>query len=182
MPFAIELYFDEAADAAVRHIWQAIAAAGIRSPMLEAGYQPHISLAVYDNDALDLAGLKQTLNSFVATLPPFFVDLANIGLFPTNEGVIFLGATVTQKLQQVHAGFHAAFIEFARDLRPYYQVNHWVPHCTLAYGFSCDEIATILPLCWQTPLPLHAQMCQIGIAQVSPVSCEFISQLQLKKK
>jgi len=73
MSFAIELYFDKAADAAVRHIWQAI---------------------------------------------------VDIGVFPTNEGVIFLGVTVTQKLQQIHAGFHAIFAEFTGDLRPYYQVNH----------------------------------------------------------
>lgn len=182
MPFAIELYFDEVAEAAVRHIWQAIADAGFKSPMQDAGYRPHISLAVYDDDALDLDGLQQTLKSFVGTLPPFFVDLSNIGIFPTNEGIIFLGATVTQTLQRIHADFHAAFAEFAGDLRPYYQVNHWVPHCTLAYGLSPDEIAAILLLGWQAPLPLRAQACQIGIAQVSPMSCEFIGQHPLKKR
>lgn len=179
MPFAIELYFDESTDTNIRHIWEIIAESGVKSYMRNAGYRPHISLAVYDNDALDVDGLQQTLRSFADTLTPFFVGFSYIGVFPTNEGGLFLGATVSQKLQQAHTSFHATFAGFAVDLRSYYQVNHWVPHCTLAYGLPSNDIAAILPLGWQIPLPLGAQVEQIGITQVSPESCEFILQLPI---
>lgn len=179
MPYAIELYFDDAADVAVRRIWRSITQAGFKSPMLDAGYQPHVSLGVYDNDALNLDDLRQTLFTYAGTLAPFSLDLSNIGIFPTAEGVLFLGATVTQKLQWIHAGFQAVFESYAGELRPYYRVGHWVPHCTLSYGLKAAEIAAILPLCRQTPLPLRALVQKIGIAKVSPLSCEFIIQLDL---
>jgi hypothetical protein len=40
MARAVELYFDPVADQAVRTLWQAIAAAGPSTSLLEGGYRP----------------------------------------------------------------------------------------------------------------------------------------------
>jgi len=174
MSYAIELYFDTHTETAVRQIWQAIAGTGCKSAMLEAGYRPHISLAVYDRDTLDLASLQQTLLAYARALPPFALTFATVSSFPTSEGVIFLGVTVTQKLLAMHAHFHRVFARYAEACRPYYKVGHWVPHCTLSFGVSAGESAQILPLCWRTPFPLSGQVQEIGLANVSPARCEFL--------
>ena len=73
--------------------------------MLEGGYRPHISLAVYDGEAIDVENLRQNLIAYANSTQPFELVLSNLGLFPTEEGVIFLGVTVTQKLMKIHANF-----------------------------------------------------------------------------
>ena len=50
MPYVVELYFDLATETVVHQTWQAMAEVGLKSPMLEAGCRPHISLGVYDNE------------------------------------------------------------------------------------------------------------------------------------
>jgi 2'-5' RNA ligase len=179
MPFAVELYFDPASEATIRRIWQAIAQAGLKSPMLEAGYRPHVSLAVYDGDTLDVANLIQDLRSYAPTIAPFSLALSTIGLFPTAEGVVFLGVTVTKDLLELHTGFHRAFARYAGQLRSYYAVGNWVPHCTLSAGVSVDDSAAILPICWSTPLPIQGQVEEIGLAKVSPVHCDLLFVISL---
>ncbi len=175
MPFAVELYFDPASEATIRRIWQAIAQAGLKSPMLEAGYRPHVSLAVYDGDTLDVNSLIQELAAYALTIAPFSLTLSSIGLFPTAEGVLFFGVTVTKDLLELHTGFHRAFARYADRLRPYYAAGKWVPHCTLSFGVSVEESVTILPICWQTPLPIQGQVEEIGLGEVSPSRCDFLS-------
>ena len=80
MPYAVELYFDKATEITLRRIWQAIAEAGFKSPMLDAGCRPHISLAVYDNDALDVDSLQQDLTAYAETVSSFKLVLSNIGI------------------------------------------------------------------------------------------------------
>lgn len=189
MPFAVELYFDPASEATIRRTWQAIARAGFKSPMFvedprqrAAGYRPHVSLAVYDDDTLDVDNLIQDLASYAPTIAPFSLALSTIGLFPTAEGVVFLGVTVTTDLLELHTGFHRAFAGYADRLRPYYAVGNWVPHCTLSSGVSVDDSAAILPICWPIPLPLQVQVEEIGLAKVSPVHCDllFVSKLDIR--
>lgn len=183
MPFAVELYFDPASETTIRRIWQAIAQVGLKSPMLEAGYRPHVSLAVYDGDSLDVNSLIQDLAAYAATIAPFNLTLSSIGLFPTAEGVLFFGVTVTKDLLELHAGFQRAFARYADRLRPYYAVGNWVPHCTLSSGVAVDDSAAILPICWSTSLPLQGQVEEIGLAKVSPVHCDllFVGKLDLRE-
>jgi len=179
MPFAVELYFDPASETTIRRIWQAIAQAGLNSPMLEAGYRPHVSLAVYDDDILDANSLIQDLAAYAPTTAPFSLALSSIGLFPTAEGVLFFGVTVTKDLLELHTGFHRAFARYADRLRPYYTVGNWVPHCTLSAGVSVEEVTAILSICWSKPLPIQGQVEEIGLAKVSPSRCDFLFVSQL---
>lgn len=174
MSYAIELYFDHDTEAAVHHAWRGIREAGLPSPMLDAGYRPHVSFAVYDSETLDVKDIQHRLASYAGAEVSLPVNMPNIGIFPTDEGVLYLGVTPTQELIGAHADFHKRFAAYAPELRPYYQVGSWVPHCTLAFGLSSKECAAVLPLCWRVPLPLQGQFRGIGIAKVSPVSSDLL--------
>jgi 2'-5' RNA ligase len=170
MAFAVEMYFDAEADRAVRQIWQDIAEAGLKSFMLEGNYRPHISLSVCQQ--LDIKGLSQALEKFAKDLPALTISLGSVGIFPGEEGVVFLAATVDQALLKTHTDFYRIFPEYARHLSDYYSPGTWVPHCTLAMYFSVEEMGRALPVIMQAKLPIQARLTEIGIVEVSPTSCK----------
>lgn len=172
MPFAVELYFDATTDTTVRQIWKAMADAGISASMLQADFRPHVSLGVCHQ--LDAEGLIHALSPFVTTLAPFPLSLSSIGIFPTSEGVIFLGVTVTQQLLDMHAAFYQIFEKYASNRLEYYQTGVWVPHCTLAFDLSLDRLADAVTVCGQTALPILGYVQEIGLVDVAPTHCRTL--------
>ena len=169
MPIAVELYFDSASEQIVRDLWEVIAEAGLPSPLADAGYRPHISLAICES--LDVAAILPELQSFAEGLAPFTCVLSSIGIFPTAQGVLFLGATVTHELLELHTSFHRIFAKYAHEQHEYYLPGKWVPHCTLTYDLSIPEIARAVTLCYPKSLPITVMIQEIGISDVSPVHC-----------
>jgi 2'-5' RNA ligase len=180
MPIAVELYFDSASEEIIRDLWRAIAAAGFPSSLLEAGYRPHISLAICES--LDVAAIRPALSSFAGNLSPFSCTLSHIGIFPTMQGVLFLGPTVTTELLDLHASFHTLFASYARDQHEYYLPGRWVPHCTLTYDISTPEIAGAMMTACQASLPIEVKLEEIGISDVSPVHCRNLCNCRINSK
>src|SRR5688500_511570 len=96
MPFAIELFFDPDAAAAVRSLWRVLADAGVSRAMLDAGSHPHVSLA--DSRELDVERFRPILEAFARQTRPLECSLASVGAFPTEEGVVFLAPVATREL------------------------------------------------------------------------------------
>jgi hypothetical protein len=51
MPFAITLRFDSSSASALEEMWDPLSVAGIDSDRVQLGYAPHITLAIYPDDA-----------------------------------------------------------------------------------------------------------------------------------
>ena len=172
MPFVVALYFDPLTEEHIRSAWKAIDEAGISASMIKGDYRPHVSLGVCSH--LDVNAFKSELVTFAETIEPFPLSLSSIGIFPTSEGVVFLGATVTEQLLNVHARFHKIFRKHAQEQREYYTVGRWVPHCTLAFGLSEHKIAETVTICRGIVLPIPAEVKKIGVAEVFPTSCQTL--------
>ena len=172
MPFVAELYFDSLAEARIRDAWNTLDEAGISDSMPKGGYRPHVSLGVCNH--LETNSLAQELTTFAANVKPFRVSFPNIGIFSTSEGVVYLGATVTAQLLNVHTTFHKIFKKHTREQREYYTVGQWVPHCTLAFGLSEDRIAEAVTLCRQIDLPVSTEVTGIGLVEVSATGCRAL--------
>ena len=69
MPFAVELYMDKAADAAVRRVWRSLVDQGIPSHPLAAGARPHVSLCLYES--LDSSVFRKKLETFAQQISAF---------------------------------------------------------------------------------------------------------------
>lgn len=179
MPYGVELYLDQAAEDAVRQTWEAIAAAGLDSYMIDSGVRPHVSLAISDH--IDHSELIKATTEFAASLHPIRITLASIGSFPTAEGVLFFGVTVTHTLLEVHAEYSRIFNLHARQPYAYYRVGTWVPHCTLAIGLSPEQMATAQEIARQCPLPLYSTTYEIGLVHASPGSAEVLALFRLGK-
>ncbi|MYC75599.1 2'-5' RNA ligase family protein [Candidatus Poribacteria bacterium] len=178
MPFVAELYFDPSTEERIRGVWKTLDEAGISDSMPKGGYRPHVSLGVCDH--LETNSLAQELTTFTAKVTPFRLLFPNIGIFSTSEGVVYLGATVTAELLNVHTAFHEIFKKHAKEQREYYTVGQWVPHCTLAFGLSEDQIAEAVIVCRQMDLPVSTEVKGIGVVEVSSTGCRTLSSFSLK--
>jgi 2'-5' RNA ligase len=157
MAYAVELFFDAATEAAL----------GRLSAGKNETSRPHISLGgsrdIKDRDNLVL--LLETLAREQAGVLP--VTLSYLGFFPGEEGVVFYGVTVTTPLLLLHRRFHTSFTALVRDWSPFYEPGRWVPHCTLAYGVSKEQLpATILALQAQVTSELSGLLTSIALVEI----------------
>lgn len=178
MPFVTELYFDPSTEERIRGAWKALDEAGISDSMPKGGYRPHISLGICNH--LELDAFAKELTTFAAGIVPFRVLFPNIGIFSTSEGVVYWGATVTAQLLNLHTAFHEIFKKYAKEQREYYTVGQWVPHCTLAFGLSEEQIVEAVTVCRQMDLPVSTEVKGIGLVKVSPTGCRTLSSFSLK--
>lgn len=135
MPYAVELFFDAATEAAVHRLRRTL-------PLTEGIdlYRPHVSLGSC-RELRDPAALSRGLESLACEQAgPIPVTLAHLGIFPGDEGVLFYGVTVTTPLLLLHRRFHALFTPLALDWSPFYQPGLWVPHLTLSYGLPQERL------------------------------------------
>lgn len=140
MPFAVELYFDEATDVAIRRLWDSLGERDLSTRGEDASH-PHLSLVVSDGHQPehlreDLSNLNWSVLSHMR--------FRGIGYFK-NPGVLYLAASPTVALLELHEQTH--HIVNRRDpaqVRPFYRPNSWIPHCTLAMPVIPDQLPRAL--------------------------------------
>lgn len=139
MPYVIELFFDKESEKELRKLWIFLDEQGINIDMLNINSTPHISITAFEDVKPEL--LKEKMKSFIKDLSSFNIKLENIGTFPNNNGVIFLGVVVTQKLLYIHKKIHDLINEYKNVKAPYYLPEKWIPHCTLGINLSKEEVS-----------------------------------------
>ena len=58
----------------------------------------------------------------------------------TNENVIFLEPVMTSELINVHNRFIEYMKDFDGKLNQYYDIDKWMPHCTISIRLSDEEL------------------------------------------
>src|SRR5262249_16379816 len=139
--------------------------------MNERKYHPHISLGVSDNNKLNIS--SNELKEFSNSSQPLKVCLSSIGIFPTVEGVIFLGVTVTKELLGIHSKFYQKYPKWSDNIRSYYLPGNWVPHCTLAYGLNMKSIPEAIKICSNQALPIIGKLNEIALVEVPSGEIKF---------
>ena len=168
MALAIEMFFDEDADAAVRAIWRDLAAAGLPNLAVygHGQHRPHVSLAVCGSLSPDAVVPLQSMLSQAITEAGLVLPLTSLGTFPGGEGVLFLGVSVTAGLLDLHARAHAALAGQTAGRWPYYLPGYWVPHCTLAQGLDAESTAAAFRLLHGFG-PIEATVTSAGITDTT---------------
>jgi hypothetical protein len=129
----VELRFDEDLAERVRALRQALERIGAGSFGPGGAPVPHISLAVYDDEAeIDAAAAGDLVAELAALGARGEIAFASLGVFPTEENVLFLAPVVTPALLDLHAAYHALANRLGATCRPHYLPGRWVPHCTLS--------------------------------------------------
>jgi len=139
MVHSIELVFDPGTEAAIRHIWESLAAAGI--PSQAPASRPHVTLAVAERIAADvdvlLRPVSQQLPLVAAIGAPVLFGRAN---------VVFARLVVpTTELLALHAEVHRLCLP---HIAPAPMLNclpgQWTAHVTLARRVGGTQLGRAL--------------------------------------
>lgn len=168
MPYAVHLFFDPETEHAITTIWQEMVDANVAPYMNTSGNRPHISLAL--SDELDLAACEERLKAFAARSEPLPVSFQSLGIFPTQEPVVFTAPVVTQELLTLQRKVDELLEGCCRWPEfDYYRPGNWIPHCTLAMEFDQALLHRALEIATHLKLPLNGQIVGLGAIEFRPV-------------
>lgn len=161
MAYAVELFLEEKSAAEVRNVWQQLAEAGVSSSMVEKPFQPHMTLAVFDE--IRRPDYVRAASEFAKHAVPIEINVPNLGVFLNETGVVFLGVTVTWRLIELHEWFHGTLKNYVNHVWAHYLPGSWVPHVTLAFNLEVDRIPKAIEICQSFALPFNAKTDRIAI-------------------
>jgi 2'-5' RNA ligase len=179
MPFGLVLFLDPKAETAVRRTWAKLAVAGLDLGSIDNRTRPHITLVV--SEEIDLQPLLMATANYVATLQPFRLTLASVGSFPTTEGVVFFGITVTPTLLDIHSNICRIFNDHARRLNNYYRMGTWIPHCTLATGLAIEQITIVHQVVSKIQMPFSSTTHEMGLVEGTGGKTKLLASFLLRK-
>jgi 2'-5' RNA ligase len=160
--FAVILFLDGAAETAVHALTERLVANGLAA---ESSVPPHITLAVCVG--LDADGFRSKLAQLAAETPVVHCTLASLGVFPTDEGVIFLAPTTSRVLVDVQEQMIQRLGQSGAQVEPYWIPGSWVPHCTLAAGIPRERVASGLGVIYDAFRPIACELTQVSLVDVS---------------
>ncbi|HEV2783266.1 MAG TPA: 2'-5' RNA ligase family protein [Actinophytocola sp.] len=139
MAQALEFFFDDDADRAVRTLWARLDQAGVPSlaTRTHGRHRPHVTFALAG--AIP-AGARDALRTDLRRLAIPRLWLSTLGVFTPVENVLVLAAVVDTELLAVHSAVHDALAGRVRAPSAYYLPGSWVPHCTLAQGIEHPQV------------------------------------------
>ena len=147
MVHSIELLFDPETEAAIRHIWDDLAAANIPS-QAPAG-RPHVTLAVADRIAEDV---DASLRPLTDQLPLPCIVGASLLLGRTNAILARL-IVPTAGMLGLHAEVHRVCGEHLQpEPAPTSLPGRWTPHVTLARRVGGPALGRALRIAGRPPL------------------------------
>jgi len=149
MAHALELFFDPAAEAAVKGVWARLEAAGLPSlaTRTHRRHRPHVTLAVAER--IDTARLQDVRDRLAAT--HLDIALYSPAVFQ-RSGVLYLSVVPTLALLRLHQEVHAALRDSLVAPWHTYSVGAWVPHCTLAQSLTRAQLARGVDLLHDQPI------------------------------
>ncbi|MFC5286822.1 2'-5' RNA ligase family protein [Actinokineospora guangxiensis] len=156
MAQGVAVFFDDAADSAVRKLWARLDAAGLPS---ERAFPPHLSFALAsDIPAKTRAALRAELR--VLHVPS--LQFAALSTFATTENVLMLSAVTDPELLAVHSAVHDVLAGRVRNPSAYYMPGSWVPHCTLVHEVSDDQLVRGFGAVFPVP-QLRARVAAVAV-------------------
>ncbi|MGZ4577056.1 MAG: 2'-5' RNA ligase family protein [Mycobacterium sp.] len=127
MVHSIELLFDADTEAAIRQIWDDLAAADIPSQAPAA--RPHVTLAVADRIAEDADALLRPLTERL----PLACTVGASLLLGRSSAILARLVVPTAAMLDLHAQVHRVSGEHLQpEPAPNSLPGHWIPHVTLA--------------------------------------------------
>ncbi|WP_224703047.1 2'-5' RNA ligase family protein [Devosia aquimaris] len=162
MAYSFCLTLDAATDAAVRSIWQQLAAEGICNHMVTLDYVPHVSLAVLDDEPP-----RETVEAALAAMRSVRALTVRLGGVRSFEGttIAWLAVEGGDALEAMHSHLMAHLP--IDKVRAHYQPGLWTPHVTLQMEGDVARGMAAISRSW--PERRAARIDALDLVQVPPV-------------
>lgn len=180
MNIAVELFFDSQSETAIRQMWIKLSTANISNFMKDMNSTPHISLAVYD--CIDVTRLKIRLSEFAINHIPLSLKFSAIGMFPGDEGVLFLAPAVTEDLLAMHRNYHQVTADWSDLVWPHYRPDgSWFPHCTIAMKLNNENFFRAITLIGEEFNGIKVNVNSVAAVEYPPANILLKSPLGIKE-
>ncbi len=168
MPHAITLRLANADCAIITTLLDRLAADGIADDVPHLGYAPHITLAVYPEDA-DATALAASVAALSVQWKRLSVRFAGLGIFPNSPAVLWLAPVVTSALMVRHAQLLAR-----HPATGHWAGGAWVPHVTLSAALdSSTRVAAAVACATAGFAPFEAIVDRVELVRFAPVQVMF---------
>lgn len=137
MGFAISLRSDHWSADCIRALWRDVEQFEDEPSMALLGYPPHVTLAIYDGDAVDEADVRAALDQATGNLRAITLTFDAIRTFDGSPMVLWASPCPNMVLLDVHRAIHSVIDPV--HCRPNYRPGAWVPHSTLATSVRNDR-------------------------------------------
>lgn len=142
MGYVLELQFDSPSEAFVKNSMQRIKDMGLPSNFLEKSITPHLTLLSSETMLSDEC--INDLDKLLGKRDSFSLQAVSLGTFANEQGVLFLGVTVTRKLLDFHRSVYSCVSQHEHQLHPYYIPDRWIPHVTVASQLKREQLAQVV--------------------------------------
>lgn len=164
MSYAILVYFDPVTEAKLQALKDRLAFPGSNPTHLAA--RPHISLT--GCEVGNPADLAEALWVVAGRTPVMEVLLSSVGVFPTDEGVVFIAPAVTGSLLNLHAAMHRLLDSLHIVCHPYYRPDTWVPHATITMNIPAAALPNAIETCRNSNVFGPAWLEEISLISYPP--------------
>ncbi|MEH2485681.1 2'-5' RNA ligase family protein [Bradyrhizobium sp. AZCC 2230] len=145
-------------------MWHQLATDGIDADRYQLGYAPHITLAIYPNEA-PLDRLRTAIEDTCRNWEALPVRLSALGAFPGDGTVLWAVPVVTAELLARHQAIQIALPGLEVDA--HYRPGAWVPHVTLSGALPHPGPAlTTLLANWE---PITGLLDRVDLVRFRPV-------------
>ena len=166
---SIELLFDDAAEAALRSAWSALADAGLPSLATHAGEsnRPHVTVAVTEEAGFEAAeaALRAVFEGWSLARDGLAATVGAPLLFGGHRHRFVLARQIvpSRPLLTMHSAVHRALAEHAPDAAVIEQTapDAWTPHATLARRMPDDRLGDALAAVDLEPLPCRFRAARL---------------------
>lgn len=175
MAQALEFFFDDEADSAVRALWRRLDRAGVPSlsGRTHRKHRPHVSFAVAGSIP---AATRDALRDDLARLAIPRLWLSTLGAFSAADTVLMLAAVVDTELLAVHSAVHDVLAKKVKAPSAYYLPGSWVPHCTLAQGIEPAQVATGFGTLYPVE-PIRAKVVEVAVVDTHTGAADVLLEL-----
>jgi 2'-5' RNA ligase superfamily len=167
MRYAVEVYFDQAAEERIRSLWRMLESEGLPpTGFFTPNYHPHISVAGFEAPALDgvTGALRKTVEAAAAPAPA--LSLSMLGFFlDSDRPLAVLGVTVSDALLRLHAEIMDTLRATGVEPGPYYQPLRWTPHCTLPV--EPIDPGAVVSVVRRFGLPIAAEAGEVHLVELA---------------
>ena len=170
MAFAIIIYFDSETEKQIKDIWSSFDAANLPN-QLERTFRPHITLCIFEQ--INCADCESKINEISSQFSLPSINFDHLGVFNSNEKVLFLAPTPNELLLAMQRKVFTALSAYVSQPWKMYEPDTWVPHCTLANDLNEEELFKALALSLSIKLPIQTRISQIGIVEFDPIQTVF---------
>jgi 2'-5' RNA ligase len=181
MDYAIMLGFDPKTDRMIRDWIDIIARQTGNDIALLSGLRPHLTLAEFDSDQIEI--VKMTLTDRTETvLRPIQISLASAGFFPHNPSVLYLAPIVDEYLLDLHRLLNQSLEPLCTDFSPLYREENWVPHCTVALELDRVSFLEACQVLFAVFQPIQAAARTISLVSCCPYCEQVVYPLGMQAK